>query len=161
MLVRILGTYDPATGRVTATLVTTGFAPARTEGKLAYVEGFVLEGAGTRFTVGDAEVDTADIGRPLIAGQRVRLRGRMNAGVLRVDQLSEVPASTPIEYVVEGPIEVFHSSSDFIVRGERIDASRAVLSGGDASLLGQGRRVRIRGVAGPGRLEATAVAFPN
>lgn len=159
-LVRVRGTYDPVTGVVTATEITTGFAPVRPEGKLVYVEGFVLEqGAGTRSRVGDLDVDTAQVGRALTVGMRVRLRGRMSAGVLRVDQMVEVAPGTQIEYVVEGPITTFNSPSDFTVRGERIDASQAVVSGGEVASLGQGRRVRIRGVAGPGRINATEVTI--
>ena len=157
--VRIRGTYDPATGTVTATSVTTGFAPARPEGKLVYLEGIVVARTSTLFAVGDVYVDTTIIGAQLTLGTRVRLRGRMAGGVLRVDQVTELAAGALIEYVVEGPISTFGSPSDFTVRGERIDASQAVVSGGDAALLGQGRRVRVKGVAGPGKLDATEVAI--
>ena len=85
----------------------------------------------------------------------------MQAGVLRVDQMVEIPAGTRIEYVVEGPVATFNSLADFTVRGERIDASQAVVSGsGGVALIGQGRRVRVRGVAGPGRITATEVTIP-
>jgi hypothetical protein len=160
-LVRIRGTYDPAAGRVTATTITTGFAPVRTEAKLVYIEGFVLEQTTpTRFRVSDLAVDTTDTAA-LTVGTRVRLRGRMQAGVLRVDQVSAIAPEAQIEYVVEGSIASFASVADFTVRGERIDASLAVFRDGAASSLANGRRVRVMGVAGPGKLSATEVTVLN
>ncbi len=157
--VRVRGTYDAASGTVTATSVTTGFAPARPEGKLVYLEGIVVARTSTLFAVGDVFVDTTVIGAPLTVGTRVRVRGQMMGGTLRADQVTVIAADTQIEYVVEGAISTFGSLSDFVVRGERIDASQAVVSGGTASMLGQGLRVRVKGVAGPGRINATEVAI--
>lgn len=159
-LVRVRGTYDAASGVVTASLVVTGFAPVRSEGKWVYVEGFVLgQGAVTRFQVGDVAVDTTDVATPLAVGMRVRLRGRMQAGVLRVDQVAVVAADARIEYVFEGPISAYASIADFRVRGERVDASSAVIIGGPPSSLADGVRVRVMGVAGPGRVNATEVTI--
>jgi hypothetical protein len=159
-LVRVRGTYDAAAGIVTASLVVTGFAPARPEGKLVYVEGFILgQSATTRFQVGDIAVDTTDVATPLAVGMRVRLRGRMQAGVLRVDQVAVVAADARIEYVFEGPISAYASIADFRVRGERVDASAAVILGGPPSSLADGARARMKGVAGPGRVNATEVTI--
>jgi hypothetical protein len=160
-LVRVRGTYDAAAGVVTASLVVTGFAPARSEGKRVYVEGFVLaQGAATRFQVGDVAVDTTDVAAtPLAVGMRVRLRGRMQAGVLRVDQVAVVAADARIEYVFEGPVSAYASIADFRVRGERVDASSAVVIGGPAAALVDGVRVRVKGVAGPGRVTANEVTI--
>jgi hypothetical protein len=156
-LVRIRGTYDQASGTVTATSLTTGIAPVRPEGKLVYVEGIVTAQISTRYAVGDLFVDTTVLGIPLTVGSRVRLRGRMVSGTVRVDHVVEIAPGTLIEYVVEGPIATFNSPSDFTVRGERIDASQAVVSGGGVALIGPGVRVRVKGVAGPGRINATEV----
>src|SRR5688572_3859689 len=151
-LVRVRGTYDAAAGVVNASLVVTGFAPVRSEGKLVYVEGFVLaQSAATRFQVGDVTVDTTDVAStPLAVGMRVRLRGRMQAGVLRVDQVAVVAADARIEFVFEGPISAYASIADFRVRGERVDGSSAIVVGGPPSALANGVSVRVRGVAGPG-----------
>jgi hypothetical protein len=160
-LVRVRGTYDAAAGVVNASLVVTGFAPVRSEGKLVYVEGFVLaQSAATRFQVGDVAVDTTDVAAtPLAVGMRVRLRGRMQAGVLRVDQVAVVAADARIEYVFEGAISAYRSIADFRVRGERVDASSAVIFGGSASSLADGVRARVKGVAGPGKVTATEVTI--
>jgi hypothetical protein len=160
-LVRVRGTHDAATGVVTASLVVTGFAPVRSEGKQVYVEGFVLaQSAATRFQVGDVAVDTTDVAAtPLAVGMRVRLRGRMQAGALRVDQVAVVAADARIEYVFEGPISAYASIADFRVRGERVDASSAVVLGGPASSLADGVRARVKGVAGPGKVTATEVTI--
>jgi hypothetical protein len=157
-LVRVRGPYDAAAGTVTASLVVTGFAPARSEGKLVYLEGFVLaQNAATRFQVGEVAVDTTDVAAPLAVGMRVRLRGRMQAGVLRVDQVAVVAPDARIEYVVEGTISAYGTIADFRVRGERIDASAAVIVGGPPAALADGVRVRVKGGAGAGRLDATEV----
>jgi hypothetical protein len=158
-LVRVRGTYDAGAGVLTASLVVTGFAPARPEGKLVYLEGFILaQSAATRFQVGDVAVDTTDVAStPLAVGMRVRLRGRMQAGVLRVDQVAVVAADARIEYVFEGAISAYASIADFRVRGERVDASSAVILGGSASSLRDGARARVKGVAGPGKVTATEV----
>lgn len=156
-LVRVRGTYEG--GSVHATLVMTGLAPVRAEGRLTYIEGIILEErGGNRFKVGDVEVEMT-AAKPLVVGARVRLRGVMRAGVLRADQVTVFAAGEKIEYIVEGAITLFASRSDLIVRGERIDASQAVISGGDASMLAQGRRVRVKGVAGPGRIDAREVTI--
>ena len=159
-LVRVRGTYDAANGVVTASLVVAGFSPVRSEGKLVYVDGFVLgQSAATRFQVGDVAVDTTDVATPLAVGMRVRLRGRMQAGVLRVDQVAVVAPDARIDYVFEGPISAYATIADFRVRGERVDASSAVIAGGPPSALADGVRVRVRGVAGPGRVTATEVTI--
>jgi hypothetical protein len=159
-LVRVRGTYDPASGVIAATLVTTGFAPARVEGRLTYVEGIVLEqSSGTRFKVGELEADVTGIAAAPAVGARVRLRGRMQAEVLRVDQLAVVADGAQIEYTVEGPITTYVALNDFTVRGERIDASQARFVDGGTTDLGQGRRVRVEGVAGPGRITAREVTI--
>ena len=160
-LVRVRGTYDAAAGLVNASLVVAGLAPVRSEGKLVYVEGFVLaQSAATRFQVGDVAVDTTDVAAtPLAVGMRVRLRGRMQTGVLRVDQVAVVAPDARIEYVFEGPISGYRSIADFRVRGERVDASSAVIFGGAPSLLADGVRARVKGVAGPGTVTATEVTI--
>lgn len=159
-LVRVRGAFDAASRVVTASLVVAGLEPVRSEGKLAYVDGFVLaQGAATRFQVGDVAVDTTDVATPLAVGMRVRLRGRMQAGVLRVDQVALVAADARIDYVLEGPISGFVSTADFRVRGERVDASSAVILGGPPSALAEGARARVKGVAGPGRVSATEVTI--
>jgi cold shock CspA family protein len=80
----------------------------------------------------------------------------MASGSVRADEVVEIAPGAVIEYTVEGPVSTFASISDFTVRGERIDASQAVISGGS---LAQGRRVRVKGVAGPGKLTATEVVI--
>ena len=83
----------------------------------------------------------------------------MQAGVLRVDQVAVVAADARIDYVFEGPISTYASIADFRVRGERVDASSAVIVGGPASSLADGVRARVKGVAGPGRVNATEVTI--
>ena len=97
------------------------------------------------------------IGTLLTVGSRVRVRGVMTSGRLRAEQVTVVEPGTRIEYVVEGPIASYATIADFTVRGERIDASQAAIVDGNAASLAQGRRVRVKGFAGPGRISATEV----
>jgi hypothetical protein len=158
--IRVRGTYDAASNSLAATLVTSTSPPASSEGKVAYVEGFVLtQLAPTRVVVGDFLVDTSGIGASFPVGARVSLRGRVSGGMLVADQYTVIANGAKIEYTVEGTISQYVSLSDFTVRGERIDASQAAISGGSASMLGQGRAVRVRGVAGPGKINAAEVTL--
>jgi hypothetical protein len=159
-LIRVIGKFDPSTGVVNATSIATGFAPTRAEGTLAYVEGFVDELSGaTRYKVGGVQVDASAAAVPVAAGTRVVVRGNMQSNVLLANQVRVIPAGTRIEYTVEGAVDGYTSVASFSVRGERVDASQAVFFGGMASVLADGRRVRVRGVAGPGRLTATEVTI--
>lgn len=160
-VVRVRGTYDANTNVVAASLIVTGLSPARPEGALVYIEGVVLSQTSTLFQVGDLAVDTTAIATPLVVGSRVKVRGRMQSGSLRADQVTVIASDARIEYTVEGPISAFGSLSDFTVRGERIDASQAAVIDGSASQIGQGRRVRVKGVAGPGRINAREVTVLN
>lgn len=159
-LVRVVGKYDPASGSVTATRIATGFAAGRPEGRLIYVEGFAGElGAASRFKIGDLDVDASGVSATVSEGARVRVRGRMQSGVLHADLITIIPPGTRTEYLVEGPVSAYTSLAAFVVRGERIDASQAAFTGGTAANLQDGRRVRVKGMAGPGKLIATEVAF--
>ena len=159
-LVRVIGTYNTETGVVMATRIATGFAPARPDTRLVYIEGFVREFAGVgRFKVGDLDVDASGTTAALAEGARVKVRGRMQGNVLRADQLSVVPPGTRIEFILEGTVSSYTSIGSFSLRGERVDASQAQFVGGAAANLQDGRRVRVKGVAGPGRLTASEVTF--
>lgn len=159
-LIRVLGTYDATTGVVTATRIATGFTPVRPESRLVYIEGFVRDvTSATRFKVGDLDVDAAGTQATVVEGSRVKVRGRMQSGVLRADLVGIIPPGTRTEFVVEGLVAAYVSAAAFSVRGERFDAGQAAFAGGTASNLADGKRVRIKGVAGPGRITATEVTF--
>jgi hypothetical protein len=158
--IRVIGKYDPVTGVVNATSIATGFAPARQDGTLAYVEGFVDElTSATRYKVGGVAVNADGATTPVTVGDRVVVRGNMQSGVLGANQVRVIAPGTRIEFTVEGAVTGYTSLSSFNVRGERIDASQATFAGGAASTLAEGRRVRVKGVAGPGRLTATEVTL--
>jgi hypothetical protein len=156
----VLGTYDAAAGVVTASLIVAGLAPVRSEGKLAYVDGFVLgQSAATRFQVGDVAVDTTDVATPLAVGMRVRLRGRCRPACCAS---TRSPWSRPMRgsnTCSKDRLSAYASIADFRVRGERVDASSAVVVGGPPPRLPNGVSVRVKGVAVPGRVTATEVTI--
>ncbi len=168
VLIRVVGLYDPATRTLAATTVAARLAPSRPEGNLVFIEGFVQEltGAmdGTRFNLPDIEVDASGVPSAvgnISAGTRVRVRGRMRTEILVADAIDIIDPAAQTEFVVDGEVAAFASVAAFQVRGESIDATQALFSGGDASNLANGKRVRVKGIAGPGRLTASEVLFVN
>jgi Domain of unknown function (DUF5666) len=168
VLIRVIGHYDPATRTLTAATVAARLAPSRPEGNLVFIEGFVQEltGAidGRHFNLPDIEVDASavpSVAGNISAGTRVRLRGRMHSAILIADAIDIIDPAAQIEFVVDGEVAAFSSIASFEVRGEAIDATQALFTGGNASNLANGRRVRVKGIAGPGRITASEVLYVN
>jgi len=165
MLVRVLGAYNDTSGVLSATTVVASLAPARPEGTLIFIEGFVRDLTGmTRFKLPDLEIDGAsqpNILPNVTIGTRVRVRGKMQAGILKADAIEIIQPAKRTEFVVEGTVTAFASPATFYVRGEIIDATQAIFPNGSAASLGNEKRVRIKGNAGPGKLMASEVTYIN
>lgn len=162
-LARISGTLDAQTGSVNAATVLSGLAPARAEGDVVYLEGFVQSRQGaTRLTLADQAVDITGI--PLFptsadVGARLRIRGVMRTGVLRAETVEVIPAGAVIEYSLVGQVSDYLTLSSFKVRGETIDASQARFINGQASNLAAGRTIGVKGRAENGKLLAREIIF--
>ncbi|MDX2220541.1 MAG: DUF5666 domain-containing protein [Burkholderiales bacterium] len=162
-LARISGTLNAATGTLIASSVISSLSPARVEGDVVFLEGFVREvPAQGRFRIADLEVDAAGV--TLFAGSvnigtRIKVRGKMRGGVMRAEAAEIILPAAQIEYALEGQISDYSTISSFTVRGERIDASQAAFGNGAASNLGAGRTVRIKGRSANGKLLAREVVF--
>lgn len=166
VLVRVIGAYDSASGGLNATTIATNLAPARVEGELVFIEGFVRGNAvnATRFSLPDLDIESSSVpavAGSIVTGTRVRVRGKMQTGVLKAEAIDIISPSARTEFVVAGEVAAFTSAALFEVRGELIDATLATFSGGTIGNLANGRRVRVKGFAGPGRLVASEVLFVN
>ncbi len=162
-LTRITGTLNPATGAVTATSIIASLAPTRAEGDAVFLEGFVREVPGTsRFRIADVDVDAAGVALfagSVTVGTRLKVRGKMRAGLLRAEQAELVLPAANTEYSLEGVVTDYTTLSSFVVRGERIDATQATFGNGSASNLANGRTVRVKGRASNGKLLAREVVI--
>ena len=159
--VRAIGSFDTATNTLTATQIIGGLNPVRTDNALLVLDGVVQAvTSAARFRLNDTEVDaSAAGGGGATAGARVQVRGRKLAGVLVASEYRQIGAGERIAYSVQGEISDYASVAAFRVRGELVSANTAIFSGGSASDLANGKRVRVRAVAGAGQLEATQITF--
>lgn len=128
---------------------------AQPEGDIE-IEGFVtslLSGGG--FMLGSIEVETrsavySPAGASIAQGVRVEVYGRWQAGVLKATKV-ELENEDGLHAVeIEARIEQFTSLADFVLRGQRCDASSARLSHGTAADLKVGLKVKVKGVKAGG-----------
>jgi hypothetical protein len=68
---------------------------------------------------------------------------------------SVTPVAGTISYAVSGTVSDFVSLASLRVGGEPADLTMAVIHGGSASDIANGRRLAIVGVAGPGALRVS------
>jgi Domain of unknown function (DUF5666) len=161
MLVRAVGTLSSSPTGSTLTVSRVSALPAATSG-YAEVQGVVTSvvlGTGTttistvtRLNIGTIVVDISNAtlspaGANIAQGSRIEVEGTWNAGVLAATK-AEVKSTAQIQEVeMEGKIEQFTSVSNFIVRGQRCDASGLTKVGnGTLGSLAVGKRVELHGV---------------
>jgi hypothetical protein len=159
--IRIIGTYDAATNSITANQVISGLNPVRTDNTTIVLDGLVQSVTGPgRFRLNDTDVDaSATVAGAIVQGNHVQVRGRKSSGILTASEFRLIRDSDRIEYVVQGDITDYASASAFKLRGESINAISASFTGGSATDLANGKKIRIRGFAGPGQIAATSVTF--
>ena len=157
-LVRVQGTLS-ADGRSVAvervTLLGAGLVGAQPEGEIE-IEGFVTSTpANGRFMLGSIEVDTrsavySPAGASVVLGARVEVYGAWQAGVLKATKVELETEDSLHAVEIEAPIEQFTSLADFVLRGQRCDASSAILSHGTAADLRVGLKVKVQGAKAGG-----------
>jgi hypothetical protein len=125
------------------------------------VEGIALDtsNAGTfrlRTPARDYDVAPATGSAPVAvtAGSRVRVAGTALSGTSLAAE-SVAPVAGQTVYRVTGAVSEFASLASLRVRGEPVDLTLAVIRGGNASEIANGRRLSIVGVAGPGALRVS------
>jgi hypothetical protein len=169
--IRAVGVFDPAMRSLAAVRIDVLPTMPREAGVEMVLLGIVqrLEGGG-RIAVmtagGEFVVDDRD-GLPgaLAVGDRVQVQGRLlgsgaSANAVEGD-VSAIPAAIASIYTIEGAVTAMTSMRDLRVREERVDLSNAQFAAGSAAQVTNGVRLRVVGVAGPGRLIATQVSVLN
>jgi hypothetical protein len=107
--------------------------------------------SATRFTLGTIEVDASSASFSpstitLTTGMRVEVEGAWQAGVLKAVNVEYNDEQVLLEVEIDAPIEQFTSIADFVVRGQRCNASAVTRIGnGTVSDLKVGTRVHLKG----------------
>jgi Domain of unknown function (DUF5666) len=104
-----------------------------------------------RMTLGANEVDTKEAkfypsDTSIATGKRVEVQGNWNAGILVATTVTVKSSKEIQEVEIEAPIDVFTSVADFIVRGQRCDASNARIEGGLVDQLRKGKLIHLHGL---------------
>lgn len=157
-LVRVQGTLSADGRSVAVALVTplgAGLVGAQPEGDIE-IEGFVTSApANGRFMLGSIEVDISravysPAGASIAQGARVEVYGSWQAGLLKATKVELEDDDSLHAVEIEAPIEQFTSLADFVLRGQRCDASSAILSHGTAADLRVGLKVKVHGAQSGG-----------
>jgi hypothetical protein len=134
------------------------FAPAA--GTRVELEGIALDvgssgGFLLRTPARDYDVAPgATVSAPVTSGARVRVLATATAPSSLMPTTVTVIAG-PIVYRATGVVTEFASLAALRVRGEPVDLTIAVIRGGNASDIANGRRLAIVGTAGPGALRVS------
>lgn len=130
------------------------------------IEGIVIavESAGgfrVRTPARDFLVTAIPAGTPLIgAGTRVRLIGRaVSPDRIEPQFVGVIAPGESIVYRVTGAVSEFASLASMRVRGEPVDLTTAVITGGSPADIANGKRLSLSGTAGPGALRVTEAAI--
>lgn len=98
------------------------------------------------FVLGSVEVDPSGVGSASVQiGDRIEVYGVWRGQVLEATKIEAEDEESHRLVEIEAKIEAFTSAADFVVRGQRCDASAAVVKGGQASDLGVGVKVHLKG----------------
>ena len=107
--------------------------------------------SASRFMLGPVEVDASSASvRPALAaitvGARLEVEGVWQARLLKATSVELQNAQTLQQVEIEADIDQFTSLADFVVRGQRCDASGAGLSSATVAALKVGVRVSLHGI---------------
>lgn len=116
------------------------------------IEGFVATWppVAGRFMLGGIKVDASSASvspatAQITLGARVEVYGTWQQGLLKATKVELEDELSLYEVEIEAPIEQFTSLSDFVVRGQRCDATQAIFSHGTAADLRVGVKVKVKG----------------
>jgi hypothetical protein len=163
--VRIVGTLNSA-GNITATQIIAGLSPTRDVGALVSIDGIVgimNPPVAGMVQIGEDKIDISGLpvatAATIVPGFRVQIRGRKQDTFVRATEGRAFANTERFEYRVEGVITDFTSAASFKVAGETISTLTATFTNGATADLTVGKKVRIKGVAGAGVIEATEVTL--
>lgn len=114
------------------------------------MEGVVTEVLSTtRFMLGNIEVDISAVSisptTPITTGLRIEVHGTVQGQLLKATALEFESEQNLDEAEIEGLIETFTSLGNFVVRGQRCDATGAAITRGKATDLKVGVKVKVEG----------------
>lgn len=151
-LVRVVGTLalDGASLDVSSVKLFDQLVSEPPQGEIE-IEGFVTTPlVDGRFMLGNMTVDASTATyRPttsvLTVGARVEVYGRWQSGVLKAREVEFEDEQTLHEVEITAVIEAFTSLADFVVRGQRCNATSAIISHGTAADVRLGVSVKVQG----------------
>jgi hypothetical protein len=97
----------------------------------------------------------------LVNGARVEVEGTATGNFVVATRIQIFVPALEAQAQVEGSITDFIAASNFRVRGQLVDASRATFTGGAAANLANGRVVHIAGTLRGSVLDASAIEFKD
>ncbi len=163
-LVRVQGTLSGTTLSVAAVRQLDLQAASRSDGDLE-IEGLVTAvPSATRFMLGDVEVDAASAvfstpGVPVSVGMRVQVEGGWLGQVLKAVKV-EFEGELALDVAeIDGQIQSFTSIANFVIRGQRCNATGATISNGLASDLQVGVKIKVTGNKAGDVLNVTRIEF--
>lgn len=133
----------------------------------AEIEGVVTAMLSTtRFKLGDVEVDASQAtvqptGAALSVGTRLDVDGVWQSGVLLARSIEIEDQETEYTLELAGYVEQYVSATDFVVRSQRCDASKALLQNGTLADLRAGVLVQLKGVLAGSVLQVTELEFDH
>jgi hypothetical protein len=147
-LVRVRGSWNTALrGIQVERLDRVAINPDQVSGSEVEIEGVVsaLPGNG-RLMLGSVEVDISRVSVPTLqVGQRIEVEGIWRGQILEASQIETEDDESHGSAEIEARIEAYTNVGDFVLRGQRCDASAAWIKGGTAADLAVGVRVHVKG----------------
>jgi hypothetical protein len=134
----------------------------------AEVEGFItaVVSAG-RVKLGTVEVDASSASfspasLQLAVGTRIEVRGHWQSGVLKAASVKAEDAESLGQVELEAPISEFNSLSDFVVRGQRCDASGITkVENGTLADIKLGAKVHLKGTKAGNIVKVTQLSVES
>ena len=157
-LVRVQGTLSAnGTSLAVASFKVKNFGLAAQPQGEVEIEGYVttLPSATGHFMLGAIEVDASSASlspatAQITLGARVEVYGTWQQGVLQATKVELEDEQTLHEVEIDAVIEQFTSLANFVVRGQRCDATQAIFSHGTAADLRVGVKVKVKGAKAGG-----------
>jgi hypothetical protein len=110
------------------------------------------------FMLGSVEVDGSGLAPAQVqVGARLEVHGVWKGQVLVARKVEQEDGATHSSAEIEGLIEAFTSVADFVVRGQRCDASAARIEGGRVEDLKVGLKVHVKGSVDGDVLKVTSL----
>lgn len=136
------------------------------DGEDVEIEGWVTSLlSGSRFLLGGVTVDGSALPAAtalLKVGDRIEVKGRVQAGVLRATAFEQEDEQSVSEVEIEARIEQFTSLANFVVRSQRCDASGVTaIENGTVADLRVGVKVKVKGVKAGDTLRVTSLKIDD